>query len=312
VADAVKSIMERGEKFGAVSDIVKKLRAFNVQIERWPEMLDAFSTSPDEYRAGAVDLGTAPAKVLAAIPGISEDAATEIEFRRERLDQEKRSTIAWPLLEGILTQEQFEKACDFLTARSMQWRVIIEGGVETAGAGNDSADSSPGGSAGLGASVQSERGSGAIFRDRIVLEAVIDVSSKRAHIAYLRDITHLRTAKQLASRAARPTPTDRRAGSEESAVPVANPKSSVTQPPTLNTLEMPGGLDFGGLDVGSMKGTELNSGTLDFGSAPGRADGPTPNPVDATSGAPPVDPQEEPPARDPRLGRWTTGRGGKP
>ena len=34
VAGAVKAIMQRGEKFGAVSDIVKKLRAFKVEIER--------------------------------------------------------------------------------------------------------------------------------------------------------------------------------------------------------------------------------------------------------------------------------------
>lgn len=314
VAGAVKGIVQRGEKFTAVSDIVKKLRGFNIAPEQWPEILDAFTTSPDPYRVGLIDLGTAPAKVLAAIPGINEDSATEIVFRREKLDKEKRSTIAWPVIEGVLTQDQFQQACDSLTTRSMQWRIIVEGGVEPAetGASIDPARASADSSVSLGTSP--ERGSGAVLRDRIVLEAVIDISSKRPRVAYLRDITHLAAARRLADRQKPATTAETPAGAGAVPIPTNAAKSAPAQPPTFSGgLDMDTSLDFGGLDIGTIKGTELNSGTLDIDGTPAPSAGPLPSDAGGAPGTDPAaDLSEDQPPRDNRLGRWTTGKGGKP
>lgn len=201
-ARAVGEIMRQGTEFNRDSDMVRVMRAFNVPHEAWAEILDAFTTTDDEFVLGRVDLNTAPAEVLACIPGIDAEAAEEIVFRRERVADEMRLTRAWPMLEGIVSPEQFEEAVDYLTTRSAQWRFVIEAGIEV-GEGGD-------GPGGIDPPPIFDDMDDAVWREvdgvgrrelrnRVVLEVVVDVASSRPRIAYLRDATMLPVSRAIAA-----------------------------------------------------------------------------------------------------------------
>ncbi len=172
--------MERGEKFEKPSTIVKKLRELKVEPKDWVEVMDAFTTNPDQYRLGAVDLLTAPAPVLECVPGITPEAAEAIVARREKLDSARRGTPAWPVLEDIMKPEDFEKAVDFLTSRCAQWRVVVEGGVFPEASDGTTAERGPDWEPSGGSTASELLPQAPPLLDRVVLEAVVDVSSRRA------------------------------------------------------------------------------------------------------------------------------------
>lgn len=303
VANGVKGLIERGEKFEKPSSIVKKLREFRVEPEGWVEVLDAFTTNPDQYRLGAVDLLTAPAIVLSCVPGITPEAASDIVARREKLDPTRRGTPVWPVLEGIMKPEEFEVAVDWLTSRSLQWRVVVEGGIFPEGEdGGLTTSLNMGSDATVGD--RWDRGGVQPLRDRVVLEAVLDISSLRARVAYLREVTLLPTARLLAvADAARedreqgfdqkPTGTEERASevTEESSPDASHTELDRQALAPQRLDEEDGGARAGGQDEGS------GSGGVDDGSAPaGSQEARAP-------GAPPA-------ARDRRIGRWAPGTGG--
>jgi DNA uptake protein ComE-like DNA-binding protein len=308
IAEGVKGLIERGEKFEKPSSIVKKLRELKVAPKDWVEIIDAFTTNPDQYQLGAVDLLTASSMVLQCVPGISAEAAEEIVLRREKLDSARRGTVAWPVLEDIVKPEDFEKAVDFLTSRSLQWRVVVEGGifpdVPEGGTGERGPDWEPGSDA-----LSSEQAAATPLRDRIVLEAVIDVSSLRARVAYLRDVTFLPTARTLASEDAkgRELLDDQTTNIEEE---TSKGNKDESLPDAFHTelnssgLDMdPGSKEDGGLDLASLDSKDdapAKAGGGREDGEEGRADG---KESAAEGSAPPA-------ARDRRLGRWTTGSGG--
>ncbi len=180
VAQGVEQIMKNGTEFKSESDFVRVMRFFQVPPSDWVEGLDALCTSDDDYLLGRVDLNSAPAEALACVPGIDATMAEEIVATRERLDEEARKSVAWPAAEGIVPEEAFQEAAPWLTTRAMQWRVRVEAGVAPAEAVVGRGDAPP-----LG--------------QRMVLEAVIDVSSRRPRVAYLRDVTLLPLARRLYS-----------------------------------------------------------------------------------------------------------------
>ncbi|MCA9298467.1 MAG: helix-hairpin-helix domain-containing protein, partial [Phycisphaerales bacterium] len=132
-ADGVRQIMENGTTFATDGDVVRVLRFFDVDVEEWVTPFDIFTTSDDAYRFGRVDLSMASAEVLACIPGITPDIAASIVAARDGLDPEERRTVCWPVLEELIEKESFEQAVDWLTTRSMQWRVRLECGIDRGG-----------------------------------------------------------------------------------------------------------------------------------------------------------------------------------
>ncbi len=175
-AEFLRTLFEQGENLKRTSDVVALYRRFGASPEDWVEGLDALTTIDSEHVRGLVDLNRASPEVLGALPGIDERQARDIADARERLGLDQRRSIVWPVIEGILTPDEFQEACDWLTTRSMQWRVRIEGGALV---GDEDSD---------------EFSGGAEMRDASVLECVIDVSSRRPRVAYLRDVTGLELA----------------------------------------------------------------------------------------------------------------------
>jgi DNA uptake protein ComE-like DNA-binding protein len=179
--ETARGIMGTGVKIDSLAVLVQGAALNNLDRRAWPILVDAFTVSDLPYIPGRIDLNMASPEVLACIPGISEEAAAQIVQRRGGLTAEARSSILWPLQEDILTVQEMARAADHLTTRSMQWRVVIEGGFVAA----------------------DDRRSwdelvGAVLQDRVVLEAVIDIASERPRVAYLRDITLLPVARALA------------------------------------------------------------------------------------------------------------------
>lgn len=208
-ANGVKEIMKT-QKFERDGDVVAVLIGLKVEPKDWVQTFDVFTTSPDPYLLGRVDLNTAAEEVLACIPGIDEAAAGRIVGMRGRLEAEALKSVSWPAAEGVLTPEQFRQAADYLTTRSMQWRVRVEAGFEEA----DSAFSS----------AKAPAETAPKLRDRIELEAVIDVSSERPRVAYLREVTQLDAARREFAKSApveeappEPEQTNREAGGAEAA-----------------------------------------------------------------------------------------------
>lgn len=171
-----KKLFDKGASFKTLKDLCGVFQQERLPTATWPTLLDSFTNSPDPFIGGRVDINRAPAAVLAAIPGFTPEAADEVVKVRQSLDAAARRTIMWPVTQGILKEDKFMEAVDYLTTRSMQWRVRVEVGM-----------------------MESESSSARepALEDRLVLEAVIDVASERPRVAYLRDVTLLDSARVM-------------------------------------------------------------------------------------------------------------------
>ena len=78
--------------------------------------------------------------LLAGVPGFDAESAAKAVSVRRGLSSAERSGVSWLVEKGVLTPEAFAKAVDHVTHRTMQWRVVVDGGV----AGAEGAAESPG------------------------------------------------------------------------------------------------------------------------------------------------------------------------
>lgn len=267
-ADAVERVMREGAKFERDADIVRKLRELNAPPDSWGTILDAFTTCPDPYARGRVDLSAAPMEVLACLPGIDATAAAAIVSARARLDEAVLLDTAWIVTEGLVPPENFPSIVDHVTSRSLVWRVRVEAGRLPPGADEDEP-----------------------LRDRMVVDAVLDVSSERPRVAYLRDVTALPTALALSG--------------------LAEPAG---EPPVGTELEAAGASPgpASPAPAGVTPGTVTGSRSSTRPSADGGANREPPggDRADTRGGAPDArGDRARPEPKDRRRGRWTAGGG---
>jgi len=86
--------------------------------EVYAEIADAVTVTQDKEIRGLINPSTAPAAVLRALPGLTdEDAETLVAFREER--GESAASIAWVL--EVVGREKFKAIADLLTPRSHQF-----------------------------------------------------------------------------------------------------------------------------------------------------------------------------------------------
>ena len=201
------------------------------------------------------------------VRGIDEETAHAIVDARDRTPLESRGSIAWAVEAGVMSQESLIQAGDWLTARSTQWRVRVEGGFEA-----------PADDAGVVAAP-------ATLLDRVVYEAVIDVSTRRPRLASLREITGLRESLALD------------AGREDAPESIAEivGENLLDEAALLDTPEEP---EFTRLRQRPPRLTTVDeSDTIDAAPPDGAA------PEDATAS------DDAPGAAAGRTGRWTRGGG---
>lgn len=250
--------------------------------ESWIGVLDACSTGDDDYRPGRIDLRRASETVLACVPGIGGDAAAKIVAMRDSLSEEERSSVAWPVLKELLKPEEFQQAVDYLSARTMQWRVRVEAGMIEGGADR----------------ARSEEP--APLRDRLVLEAVIDVSAKRPRIAFLRDVTFLELSRRAMSLSPNtPDDSEYENGNERSPED-ANDESNPSRSGNSSSADITAGISIGNARVDTALNLGLNPRRATDGSNPATHDalGADGDQSDPTS--------VQRPRRDRRIGRWTS------
>ncbi|MFZ4573960.1 MAG: helix-hairpin-helix domain-containing protein [Phycisphaerales bacterium] len=270
VTKMAAEIFKNREPLKKDSEFVALLQEKNVPPEEWGVMLDIFTTANDLYRLGKVDLSSAPAPVLAAIPGIDAAAAERIVQTRDSLAADLKQDVAWPLREGILSKEQFLQAVDWMGTRCMQYRVRVEAGIAAQGAGEiDDLD-------------------GVTLQRAVVFEAVLDVSGPVARVAYLRDVTHLDRARAIV----RESEVARRAqdGTEGGAAEAAAPQTPRDPAPVKDRAARMGG-----------RAQEKKKEDRDT-----RADKAKDSEVEAPGQEVPVPELAQPSPTDRRLGRWTS------
>lgn len=171
----VKQIIDGGAVFDSDRVIVEVLRFFDVPHEDWPDILDVLTTDDAPYAFGRLDINSASEQALRGLPGVTPEQATQIVRIREGLDRDSRTTIVWPLLHNILSEEAYEELIDKMTARSWTYRVRIAAGE-----------------------VDAEQPDGELLRP-VVWEAVIDLADPQPRLAYLRDVTMLQTTAMIAA-----------------------------------------------------------------------------------------------------------------
>lgn len=218
VATGVRAILERAEPITSRRALVGLLRAGRVEAASWGEVLDLFVCGGGEFATGRVDVNRAPASVLACLPGMTAETAEALVAARDSLGADALRSLAWPVAEGIVTEDDFALLADWITTRSSQWRFRVEAGERAAtlvpgedfGLGEafdtrlqpDDAEVDAFGQAVESAGAEGDAGPG--LRDRIVLEAVIDIASTRPRVAYLADVTLAEVSAVLAAREAVP------------------------------------------------------------------------------------------------------------
>jgi DNA uptake protein ComE-like DNA-binding protein len=94
-----------------------------VGADELPRIVDRLTAQPDNIVFGKVNINTAPAAVLAALPGFDEDLAGQIVSAREQLDAPLKETIAWPYTQNVVPADTFKAIAPLLTARSWQFHV---------------------------------------------------------------------------------------------------------------------------------------------------------------------------------------------
>jgi len=94
-----------------------------VGAEELPQIVDRLTAQAGKLVFGKVNINTACAAVLAALPGFDEDLSEQIVATREQLDAAQKETIAWPYAQNVVSADTFKAIAPFITARSWQFHV---------------------------------------------------------------------------------------------------------------------------------------------------------------------------------------------
>ena len=157
----------------STSTLVRALSGAGVPQSAWRVAWGVRFTD-DEFVRGRIDINRAPIHVLAAIPGFDAQIAKSIYKRRSSLSDEARADPMWPLREGLVSEDVFISAADWITTRSLQWRVRIEASIVNAEAQRSESSDQIGTAAPM---------------SRVVLDAIIDAAGARVRVAYVLDAT---------------------------------------------------------------------------------------------------------------------------
>lgn len=176
LADDVRAILT-SRRIKEESDLVRVLRERAVPSDRWNEILDVFTTDPNDLHLGRIDLNTASLEALRGLDGLSPEQAAQIVRVRETLGDDERSEITWPLVQGIIDEEVMQQIFGHITTRCFTFRVRLAAGT-----------------------VNPETPDGPLLAP-VIYEAVIDCCDPVPRLGYLRDVTMMQTAAMLVDQA---------------------------------------------------------------------------------------------------------------
>jgi DNA uptake protein ComE-like DNA-binding protein len=275
-AQTLQRIMESGTTFDTEAKVFEVLRFFQVPVDDWPDIADAFTTEEGDFHFGRLDINTAPYEALVALPGLEPEQAQEIVKVRDDLEPDERDTIAWPAVQGIVEQEAYDLLAGRITTRSWTWRLRLAAGEV------DAQDPE------------------AQLIDPVLYEVVIDLSAPRPRVAYMRDITWMRATALIAAAIA--VETERDLDADPAAEPAGTEAAADDEMAAEGDL---GGFDEPPGDIG-----EGDRGNEDLGGMPPfeQPAGPEPVSPDGADDSAAVGPPSQSAAPDrARIGRWTAG-----
>lgn len=102
------------------------------------EAIDGLTLIEGGWRMGRIDINHAPVEVVRALPGLSETVARSIVDHRETVPEGNRFDRLWPVREGFVTYDAYAEPFNFITTRSLLWRVRIAGGLVLLGDADES------------------------------------------------------------------------------------------------------------------------------------------------------------------------------
>jgi DNA uptake protein ComE-like DNA-binding protein len=278
-AQTLQRIMESGTTFETEAKVFEVLRFFQVPVDDWPDIVDAFTTEEGDFHFGRLDINTAPYEALAALPGLEPEQAEEIVQIRDDLDPDERDTIAWPAVQGIVEAEAYDQLAGRITTRSWTWRLRLAAGEVDAD--DPEAD----------------------LIDPVLYEVVIDLSAPRPRVAYLRDITWMRATAMIAAALG---------GEAEEDRPIADlpteAETAETDPATVADIAAED--DLGPFDEPFDDMADRDLGDEDPGDLPAYEQPAGPEPVITDGADDPAAVGPPSPSATPqraRIGRWTAG-----
>ncbi len=179
-SNTLKGIMDGGTTFDSETKIFEVLNFFQMEPSEWPDIIDTFTTEEGDLHFGRLDINTASYEALLTLPGIEPEQAADIVQMRDDLSDEERASVVWPAIQGIIEAKAYEQLGGLITTRSWTYRLRLAAGEVDA----DDADGAMAGGAMNGA---------------VIYDVVYYLSSPRPRIAYLREVTWLRTAALIAA-----------------------------------------------------------------------------------------------------------------
>lgn len=182
--EALQALVKESKQLLDDGAIVRALLARGVALPRIDALVASCTLEEGDHGAPRVDIVRADSRVLAAIDGIGPDIAARIADLRETLDEKERLGTSWLVSRLILTPEQFGSVAGRLTHRSALWRFRVEARlVQEEDDGSGAASDEP--------------------RGIYAFDCVVDVSPEAHRLAFLRDVSMLRSARAIAAAAAR-------------------------------------------------------------------------------------------------------------
>ena len=190
---AVREARGDGQGAGGAADdglVARGLLARGVDPARVDQILAGCTLEAGTHGAPRLDIVRADVRALAALDGLGAEAAARIADLRDSLDETERKGTSWLVSRRALTPEQYGAVAGRITHRSALWRYRVEARIERADA-ESGVRSARSRSTATGAPSDEPRATYAF-------DCVVDVSTERPRIAFLRDIALLPTARALA------------------------------------------------------------------------------------------------------------------
>ncbi len=120
-----------GQQQVTPQSVFAALQTSPITLQELPYIMDRFSTrSPQEAsqpNERAININTAPARVLAVIPGITAEAIGAIIATRAEQPYEVLKTTAWPLTTGAVDAATYKRIAPYITTKSYQFHVEVIG-----------------------------------------------------------------------------------------------------------------------------------------------------------------------------------------
>ena len=112
-----------GPNLSTIQSVLEYYIRSGMTMAEFSQVADALSVTDDAYIDGLLNINTAPAEVLACIPGIGEEFAAKLVETRQNKSAEDLKTVTW--VTEVLDNEHAMQAGPYLTARTYQFCVDV-------------------------------------------------------------------------------------------------------------------------------------------------------------------------------------------